>query len=273
MCRRRSAKWADIAPKRCDGSAAVQWAKRAAAVAGCGGRDGGGHRRMLSADVIWCDRCGAYATDKSKGLTQQCPGLPTDWAGGGRPQQLVALRAGRHPKTGEWLGCPCPEPRWDALADDAGGAAALPLVAAGFLEQRRPCHDRAARALPLPLVLPAPASTPPVAQSGFSVHCTASGAERRDAMYARVRAKGAQAITTAAGGASLAAALCAAVTVAPGGAAAVARPGGAGGEGGGCVNAQAGLGLAAGCMPGLASPAQGHAVVRRRCRTKCRPRG
>ena len=100
---------------------------------------------MLSADVVWCDRCGAYATVVSKGLTAECPGMPSHWKGGGRPQQLAALRAGRHPKTGAYIGAPCPEPRWDALATCAGDASALPRVARGFLEQRRPAHDRQAR--------------------------------------------------------------------------------------------------------------------------------
>ncbi len=273
MCRRRSAKWADIAPKRCEGSAAIQWAKRAAAVAGSGGRDGGGHRRMMSADVIWCDRCGAYATDKSKGLAQLCPGVPGDWSGGGRPQQLAALRAGKHPKTGEWLGCPCPEPRWDALATDAGNAAALPRIAAGFLEQRRPCHDRAACEVPRPPA-PQPAAVAcPAARSGFSVQCTASGAERRDAMYARVRAKGAQATATAAAGGSLAVALCAAVTVAPAGGPAAAGRAGAAADVEGCHGgAQAGLGPVAVCLPNEAGPAQEPGLVRRRCRVKGCPR-
>ena len=228
---------------------------------------------MMSADVIWCDRCGAYATDKSKGLTQQCPGVPSDWAGGGRPQQLVALRAGRHPKTGEWLGHPCPEPRWDALAHDASGAVALPMVAVGYLERRRPCHDRGARPVPAPPV-PAPASASPAAQSGFSVHCTASGAERRNAMYARVRARAAPAIVAAAAGEPLAAALCAAVTAAPGRAVVDASHGRAGdGEGGYHRGARADLGLAVGREPGMAPPARGRVGGRRRCRTKCRPPG
>ena len=272
MCRRRSAKWDAIAPKRCEGSAAVLWAKRAAAVAGRGGRDGGGHRRMMSADVIWCDRCGAYATSASKGLTQQCPGVPSDWTGGGRPQQLAALRAGRHPKTGAWLGLPCPEPRWDALPGDVGGARALPCIAAGFIEQRRPCHDRAALAVPPALEAQGLAQAPPAARSGFSVHCTASGAGRRDAMYARVRARQGRpaGAADASGGAALA--LCAAVTVAPSGAAASTHRG----CGHGCVQVRpAGPPAGAGCSGRTSLCAGdlvlGSALVRRRCRTKGLP--
>ncbi len=40
MCRRCSSKWTVLAPQRCSGSAAVQWAKSAAAIAERGGREG-----------------------------------------------------------------------------------------------------------------------------------------------------------------------------------------------------------------------------------------
>ena len=144
ICRRHAKRWGAIAPRRCPGSAALLWAQRAEAISKRGGRDGGGHRRMLSADVVWCDRCGAYATVASRGLTAECPGLPSQWKGGGRPQQLAALRAGKHPKTGDCIGAPCPEPRWDLLATDAGEALAVPRIARGFLAQRHPAHRRQA---------------------------------------------------------------------------------------------------------------------------------
>ncbi len=227
---------------------------------------------MMSADVIWCDRCGAYATSASKGLTQQCPGVPSDWTGGGRPQQLAALRAGRHPKTGAWLGLPCPEPRWDALPDDAGGARALPCIAAGFIEQRQPRHQPAAIAVPPVVEAQGLAQAPPAARSGFSVHCTASGAGRRDAMYARVRARQGRPAGAAdtSGGAALA--LCAAVTVAPSAAAASAHRG----CGNGCAQeGPAGPPAGVGCSGRTSLCAGdlvlGSALVRRRCRTKGLP--
>ena len=70
--------------------------------------------------------------------------------GGGRPQQLAALRAGKHPKTGDYIRAPCPEPRWDLLATSVGEALAVPRIARGFLAQRQPAHLRQARVDPPP---------------------------------------------------------------------------------------------------------------------------
>ena len=52
-CKRTSAKWKTIAPAQCDGSAARRWADKAAALADRDIIDGGGHRRILSGDVLW----------------------------------------------------------------------------------------------------------------------------------------------------------------------------------------------------------------------------
>ena len=112
VCLRKSTTWNAIAPQRCTGDAAVRWAKKAEALAQHGVIDGGGHRRMLSGQVMWCARCGAYATDTARGLAAPCPGKIQRWAGGGRGQQLRALMDNRHPRTGAALEAPCPEPRW-----------------------------------------------------------------------------------------------------------------------------------------------------------------
>ncbi len=112
QCRRSTASWSAMATKRCSGSAAEKWAKKAEELAVAGCVDGGGHCRQLSGQVIWCARCGAYATDVAKGLTQPCPGKREGWKGGGRHQQLLALRGGRHPRTGEWIGPPVSEAAW-----------------------------------------------------------------------------------------------------------------------------------------------------------------
>ena len=62
-----------------------------------------GHQLMKSGDVIWCNICGYFGTQRGRGLTQSCPG-PTQVGGiGGRAQQLRRLRAGFHPKSGRRL--------------------------------------------------------------------------------------------------------------------------------------------------------------------------
>ena len=68
-----------------------------------------GHLRMMSGQVVWCDRCGAYGTHRGCGLAQPCPGHATMGAGGGKWQRLRLLRDGRHPKDKSWLGTPLPE--------------------------------------------------------------------------------------------------------------------------------------------------------------------
>ena len=131
--------------------------------------DGGGHRRMLSGSVVWCAVCGAYATERAKGLSLPCPGQPVRGSGGGRAQQRDALRSGRHPKSGEHIGPPCPEPGWagaEAVAvTQAPMAVAVPAVPNGrFAAMRDRVRARiAARAnlaageaahAPLPAAMP-----------------------------------------------------------------------------------------------------------------------
>jgi hypothetical protein len=93
-CRRVSSKWESIAPRRCGGSAAVRWAQRAVDDATRGFVDGGGRRRMLSDDVMWCSRCGAYASSRVVVLAKACRGHPSD---AGAAARLDLLRSGRHP--------------------------------------------------------------------------------------------------------------------------------------------------------------------------------
>ena len=96
VCKCSSTKWSTLAPTRCSGSAADRWAKRAAEDAAAGRIDGGGHRRYLSDDVVWCGRCGAYASTHAIGLAKACPGRPTDAAASSR---LRMLNNGQHPVT------------------------------------------------------------------------------------------------------------------------------------------------------------------------------
>jgi hypothetical protein len=63
--------------RRCRGSALIAWAARACSDAALRRVAGGGHVRFLSGDVLWCSRCGAYATSRVFGLARACPGRPS----------------------------------------------------------------------------------------------------------------------------------------------------------------------------------------------------
>ena len=62
-----------------------------------------------SGTVQWCDTCGAYAESRtSRRMAGICRGPPPAAAGkGGMRQQLMALKAGRHPVTGLRMPAPC----------------------------------------------------------------------------------------------------------------------------------------------------------------------
>ena len=74
------------------------------------------HQRMRSGKVVWCNLCGAYAESKAVKLAMVCPGQDFGRQaadkGGGATQVLRALRKGRHPKTGAFIGYPVPEHLW-----------------------------------------------------------------------------------------------------------------------------------------------------------------
>ena len=63
------------------------------------------HRMVVTGSITWCDRCGAYAETRGRGMARPCRG-PV--AGGNRVGRLLkdvqarlrALRAGRHPTSG-----------------------------------------------------------------------------------------------------------------------------------------------------------------------------
>eukprot|EP00747_Dinoflagellata_sp_TGD_P027925 gnl/TRDRNA2_/TRDRNA2_132912_c0_seq3.p1 gnl/TRDRNA2_/TRDRNA2_132912_c0~~gnl/TRDRNA2_/TRDRNA2_132912_c0_seq3.p1 ORF type:complete len:128 (+),score=12.34 gnl/TRDRNA2_/TRDRNA2_132912_c0_seq3:45-386(+) len=50
----------------------------------------------MSGDVLWCNRCGAYASLRAQGLSRACPRRPSD---GAAARRLRLLREGRHPVT------------------------------------------------------------------------------------------------------------------------------------------------------------------------------
>ena len=62
------------------------------------------HRIMVTGSVTWCDRCGAYAEIRGRGLARPCRGIVNGGTRVGRPlkdvqARLRALRAGKHPTT------------------------------------------------------------------------------------------------------------------------------------------------------------------------------
>ena len=63
------------------------------------------HRIVITGSVTWCDRCGAYAEIRGRGLARPCRGAIAGGNRVGRPLRSVqarlrALRAGRHPTSG-----------------------------------------------------------------------------------------------------------------------------------------------------------------------------
>ena len=91
-CRATSASRDSLAPGMCSGPALQRWARQAASAHGCIE-----HRIRETGKVVWCDRCGAYATTRGRGIARACLGRPADSSAAAR---LAALRAGRHPVTG-----------------------------------------------------------------------------------------------------------------------------------------------------------------------------
>jgi hypothetical protein len=114
-----------FAAKRCRGSAVLLWAQRAARDAEAAVEDGGGHVRRLTAGVLWCDACGAFAEERARGLARPCRGHPSEETASRRRDRL---RAGRHPVTGAVLvGTTVREP---SSFLDTAAAGAAPCVGA-----------------------------------------------------------------------------------------------------------------------------------------------
>jgi hypothetical protein len=120
-CKARTKQYSKLAPKICPGSAALRWAEKAQILAA--GGSGGSHSRVLSGELMWCTRCGAYANSSAKGLSKPCPGRFQGKVRGGLPGQLKVLQSGRHPTTFMKLPEPIPEPAWlaDGVRDGFGG--------------------------------------------------------------------------------------------------------------------------------------------------------
>ena len=116
---------------RCRGSIANTWASKAVAHSDDPAVRNESHLLMRSGNVQWCNKCGAYAEDKAYGLAKACTGHITDILGGGRLQQLMNLRKGRHPKDGYLLGCAKQETGWHPLGVASGSGAKAPTLTTG----------------------------------------------------------------------------------------------------------------------------------------------
>ena len=113
-CKARSASRAKLAATRCGGSGTKL--RDATAVLGPPPEVGRRHVLVESGTMQWCDTCGTYSESRtSRRMVNVCPGPPPVSAGrGGMRQQLMALKAGRHPVTG--LRLPPPAGTWRPVA-------------------------------------------------------------------------------------------------------------------------------------------------------------
>ena len=141
VCRRWACDLGAMAGQRCHGAAAMRWARAAEAHARRGQELAQGHLRALSGDVLWCVRCGAYATSKARGLTMACPGNLQGAEQHPRRRQLAALRSNVHPT----LGAAFPGPVLECDLYRADEAVMGCLGAAGCFSVRRPAEKRHGR--------------------------------------------------------------------------------------------------------------------------------
>ena len=123
-CRVRGLIWDKLAPAKCTGSRLEAWAARAKQEAEECSIVGGGHRRVQSGEVAWCQVCGCYADSRVRRLTEYCKGKPTSTCGGGRAGQLLYLRNNIHPRTRK----PLPPPV-DEQGRELGGLHCYPELA------------------------------------------------------------------------------------------------------------------------------------------------
>ena len=107
-CKARSTSRISLATSKCGGISVKPLAVVAAAVKSKPADGGRRHVLIEAGSVQWCDTCGTYAESRtSKRMAGVCLGPPPFAAGkGGMRQQLMALKAGKHPVTGHWLPSP-----------------------------------------------------------------------------------------------------------------------------------------------------------------------
>ena len=107
-CKARSTSRLNLATSKCGGIGVKPLAMVAAAVKSKPAEGGRRHVLIEAGSVQWCDICGTYAESRtSKRMAGVCLGPPPAAAGkGGMRQQLMALKAGKHPVTGYCLPSP-----------------------------------------------------------------------------------------------------------------------------------------------------------------------
>ena len=101
-CKVRSTSRAKLAASRCSGNGTKLRDTIAETMADRTASEGRRHVLVDSGTVQWCDTCGTYSESRtSRRMVNVCPGPPPASSGkGGMRQQLMALKAGRHPVTG-----------------------------------------------------------------------------------------------------------------------------------------------------------------------------
>lgn len=100
VCKLQCRTWKKLAPKECMGSAARKWTEQAKRHAEFGVMTG--ESQAFSGDVLWCTQCGSYADNVAKGTSKPCQGHPNRLT----VRCVEALKCGRHPRTGTFLGRP-----------------------------------------------------------------------------------------------------------------------------------------------------------------------
>ena len=139
------------------------------------------HSMCTTGPVFWCNSCGGYAVSHAVLLARPCPGPVKRWRGGGRHQNLLALRAGKHPVSGAWFVPPVAPPVLEVLPEDTNLPPPPPF---GF-----PNCPPLILTLPPLRPLPAP-PTPPsslMRSDGSQVFtCGQKGAQKGERMQTRI---------------------------------------------------------------------------------------
>jgi len=94
VCHRSAATRTSLARSRCQGSAAVRWARVAALAAADGNPLGGGHCLLMTGPVVWCWKCGANACVRPRHLLQPCVGKVRGFLTQARRRLLLGLHPG-----------------------------------------------------------------------------------------------------------------------------------------------------------------------------------
>ena len=94
------------------------------------------HQLMISGQVVWCNVCGTFGSQRGRGLAHSCPGPVQVGGTGGRSQQLRRLRAGFHPK--DRVSLPAAIPRAEWTDDELSHAQRAMATALWHLEPQNP---------------------------------------------------------------------------------------------------------------------------------------